>query len=69
MAVRPLDWNLGPAPIGVEAERLVAERIGQVEPAKRPIEEVLDELERLLRAVDLQGDSWVDYIREGREDR
>ena len=46
----------------------VAKIVG-VEPAKRPIEEVLDELERLLRAVDLQGDSWVDYIREGREDR
>ncbi len=46
----------------------VAKIVG-VEPAKRPIEEVLDELERLREGIDLEGDAVVDYIREGRDRR
>ena len=42
-------------------------RIVGVEPAKRPIEEVLDELERLREGIDLEGDAVAGYIREGRD--
>jgi prevent-host-death family protein len=38
-------------------------------PAKRPIAEVVADLERLRKGIDLQGDSVLDYIREGRERR
>ena len=46
----------------------VAKIVG-TDTAKRRIEDVLTELERLREGIDLQGDSVVDYIREGRERR
>ncbi len=46
----------------------VAQLVG-IEPAKRPPAEVVADLERLLGAVDLRGDSFVDYIRQGRDAR
>src|SRR6185312_4646947 len=38
VAVRTLDWNIGPAAVSEEPQRLVAERIGQVEPAERAVD-------------------------------
>ncbi len=46
----------------------VAKIVG-ITPAKRPIEEVVADLERLREGIDLQGDSVLDYIRAGRERR
>lgn len=46
----------------------VAHLVG-VAPARRPMEEVVAELEQLQESIDLKGDSFIDYIREGREGR
>jgi len=42
----------------------VAKLVG-IEPAKRPVEEVIAELERLRVGIDLGGDDPRDYIHEG----
>ena len=46
----------------------VAQLVG-IAPAKPSNEEVIAEIDRLREGIDLQGDSVLDYIREGREER